>query len=242
MQMKYSSNQPILKLYVSWKPKSNNVVLAINAIVDDIPDESINIAYARTGRPAYPAKMILKMLLFGYSKQIFSGRKIFDLVDDNLSMRWLIGNVNSVPSYRTINRFRSNKHFSVLLELLFKAFRDYLRMIGLFDDSQMFVDGTKLLANANKYTFVWKKSVEKAEKSLDSNIQTLYENLVQSDIKVPESSLCQRPLTGDGLTKVSEVLKAKINELSSLITKEKVLPGDLRIRGSDEIINIFYIY
>jgi len=225
MQMKYSSNKPILKLFISWTPKNDNVVLAINAIVDDIPDELLSIASAHTGRPAYPAKLLLKMLLFGYSRQTFSGRKIADLADENIAMRWLIGDFPSTPSYRTINRFRSNDNLSILINGLFKALRDYLRMIGLLDNTALFIDGTKLLSKANKYTFVWKKSVIKSEINLNAKTDELYKNLAQENLKVPELPLGQRPLTSGELVKISKVLNSKVDGLNHLISSEKAVPG-----------------
>ncbi|WP_083484111.1 hypothetical protein, partial [Lactobacillus acidifarinae] len=76
--------------------------------------------------------------------------------DENLVMRWLMGNIVTVPSYRTINRFRVHPRTKTLIKRLYNLFRTQLTSLGLIDDSALYIDGTKLAANANKYTFVWR--------------------------------------------------------------------------------------
>ena len=72
-------------------------------------------------------------------------------------MIWLAA--RQTPDFRTINRFRVEK--KELIEEVFKAI--VLRLIDaeLIDPSIYYLDGTKIEANANKYTFVWKKSTQR---------------------------------------------------------------------------------
>src|SRR5699024_10573191 len=175
MQMNYINNQTSLKIEMDWIPKDNHIVWAIDAIVESIPIDDLEAESSWTGRPEYPAKMLLKMLLFAYSRKVFAGRKISEMAEENLPMRWLMGNILTIPSYRTINRFRTGDHSKELIKRLFLTFRNRLNQLELIDDSALFIDGTKILANANKYTFVWKKSVEKAEPKLDAKTDALYD-------------------------------------------------------------------
>lgn len=62
----------------------------------------------------------------------------------------------AVPSYRTINRFRVSHKIDAMITDMFTQLRERLLALGLVDDI-IFVDGTKILADANKYSFVWKK-------------------------------------------------------------------------------------
>lgn len=61
-------------------------------------------------------------------------------------------------------------------------------MLGLFDESALFIDGTKILADANKYTFVWRRAVEKAETGLDGKTARLYHELIDYQVVVPQLS------------------------------------------------------
>ena len=184
MQMNYTNNQTSLKLELDWTPKENHIVWAIDSIVESIPMDELTAKSSWTGRPEYPAKMLLKMLLFAYSRKTFSGRLISEMAEENLPMRWLMGNVLTVPSYRTINRFRVSDKNKELVELLFVTFRNRLNQLGLIDDSALFIDGTKLLANANKFTFVWKRSHEKFEPKLDEKAVQLYKKLIQENVDI----------------------------------------------------------
>ncbi|MFC6175201.1 transposase, partial [Companilactobacillus huachuanensis] len=139
--------------------------------------------------------------------------------------RWLIGDFPSIPSYRTINRFRSKYNLNILMNGLFKAFRDYLRMIGSLDNTALFIDGTKLLSKSNKYTFVWRKAVVKSETNLNVKTSELYKELTQEDLIIPELPLGQRPLTSGELTKISNELNNKVDKLNYLISSEGTIPG-----------------
>lgn len=62
----------------------------------------------------------------------------------------------AVPSYRTINHFRVSHKIDAMITDMFTQLRECLLALGLVDDI-IFVDGTKILADANKYSFVWQK-------------------------------------------------------------------------------------
>lgn len=182
MQMNYTNNQTTLKLELDWEPEEHHIAWAISTLVDSIPTGDLEAESFWTGRPEYPVKMLLKMLLFSYSRSAFSGRKIAEVGDENLVMRWLMGNIVTVPSYRTINRFRVHPRTKTLIKRLYSQFRTQLTSLGLIDDSSLYIDGTKLATNANKYTFVWRKSVEKNEPKLDEKSNQLYDQLIQNEV------------------------------------------------------------
>ncbi|AVK63607.1 hypothetical protein C5Z26_05575 [Lactobacillus sp. CBA3606] len=66
MQMNYINDQTILKLELDWQLKSNHIVWAIDTLVESISMADLDAESAWTGRPEYPARLLLKMLLFGY--------------------------------------------------------------------------------------------------------------------------------------------------------------------------------
>lgn len=89
---------------------------------------------------------MLKLVLFAYTRGIFSSRKIEMFAKANKPADRLTAGM--VPSYRTICRFSiSDELFSIVDQ-------------GLIDDVS-FIDGTKILADANKYSFAWKKNTIK---------------------------------------------------------------------------------
>lgn len=72
-----------------------------------------------------------------------------------------------------------------LIRQCFVQFRCQLVEEKLIDQEAIFIDGTKIEANANKFTFVWKKSVERHHKNLVEKSNQLYNELLQNEI-IPE--------------------------------------------------------
>ncbi|MGM0943500.1 MAG: transposase, partial [Bacillota bacterium] len=103
--------------------------------------------------------MMMKIILCAYTQSVFSGRKIEGLIKDSVRMMWLAQGYE--PSYRTINRFRVHSEVKELLRQCFVLFRCQLVEEKAIEEEAIFIDGTKIEANANKFTFVWKKSIEK---------------------------------------------------------------------------------
>lgn len=88
---------------------------------------------------------------------------------------WLL-NGEKAPNYHEIARFRSER-LSKCIESLFYQFVNKLSAIGEINFEHLFVDGTKIEANANKYSFVWKKSTNKYEAKLLEKLRKLVPDL-----------------------------------------------------------------
>jgi hypothetical protein len=70
-----------------------------------------------------------------------------------------------VPDHATFARFRS-LHFAQCAENILAKMSNFLYDIGEISGDGIFIDGTKIEACANKYTFVWKKAVTKNQAKL----------------------------------------------------------------------------
>ncbi len=135
------------------------------------------------GPSSYHQKMMMKMILCAYAQSVFSGRKIEALTKDSIRMMRLTQSYQ--PSYRTINRFRVNPLVNTLLREYFVQFRSQLVKEQLIDEKVIFIDGTKIEATADKYTFVWRKSIDNFEKRLTEKSAFLYDELVKNQV-IPE--------------------------------------------------------
>nr|WP_323063030.1 transposase [Limosilactobacillus reuteri] len=135
---------------------------------------------AATGRPSSHPAIMLKILLFAYSRQTYSGRKIEMMLDENLPMRWLAHDYTY--SYHTINNFRRSQHASKLIKHAFVYFTMALKDHGLIQNDAVFIDGTKVEADANKYSFTWRRAVEKYHAKLREKTSKLYEELVEKQV------------------------------------------------------------
>ena len=158
MYQNYNMNQLVLPIDLEVKLQENDIAFVINDLVESIPEEAFENFLRKTGRPSYHPRMMLKITLCAYSQSVFSGRKIEALLKDSIRMMWLAQGYE--PSYRTINRFRVDPDVQELLRQLFVQFRCQLVEEKIIDHDAIFIDGTKIEANANKFTFVWKKAVK----------------------------------------------------------------------------------
>ena len=159
-------------------------------IVDQVV-EALNIkpllkAYSEEGNPAYHPKMLLKIMLYAYMANIYSSRKIELAVRENINFMWLTG--MTVVDHNTINRFRSNK----LQEPFKEIFKQVVLMLaseGLITLKQIYTDGTKIEAQANKYSFVWGKSIKTNKAKMLPQLEELWkyaQSLSNDDGNDPE--------------------------------------------------------
>ncbi|GGB78051.1 Transposase [Staphylococcus nepalensis] len=163
--------------------------------------------------------MMLKIILYAYTQSVFSGRKIEKLLNDRIRMTWL--SQNQTPSYKAINRFRVNAKVDALLESLFIQFHSQCLKQNLIDDKTIFIDGTKLEANANRYTFVWKKSIQNYESKMNEDSKALYHELVKDKIipKIKEDN--DHELTQKEIDLIGTHLDKEIEDLNHYIEHEK---------------------
>lgn len=210
----YNMNQLILPLDVEVKLQENDIAFSIHHLVESIPNEAFEFFLQEEGCPAYHPRMMLKIILCGYTQSVFSGRKIEALLKDSLRMMWLAQSYT--PSYRTINRFRVHPHVKELIRQCFVQFRCQLVQEKLIDQEAIFIDGTKIEANANKFTFVWKKSVEKHHTRLIEKSNQLYNELLETKI-IPE---IERESVGQLSVKELTQMAEKLEEVVQEYTKE----------------------
>jgi len=101
----------------------------------------------------------------------FSSRAIEEACITDIRFMWLL-NGEPAPSDSTITRFQRG-HLAETIEGLFYQFVNKLHEMGEVKYTNLFVDGTKIEAYANKYTFVWKSAVEKNLAKLERKISAL---------------------------------------------------------------------
>ena len=134
MYQNYITGQTTLSLNLDFSIPANHIASVIIEFVDSIPNEVILETTSNTGRPAYHPAMMLNILLFAYSRRVFSGRKIERMLEKNLPM--MIGADNRKISYHTINNFRSSDHADKVIKQCFVYFTSLLEDKGLIRENQ----------------------------------------------------------------------------------------------------------
>ena len=168
-----------LKIDESFAEKvipANDSVRLLDRIVEGMDLRALMRAYDSHGRaPATPPRTMLKIVLYAGMEHIYSSRKIKSSCERDINYIWLLDGVPA-PSHFEIARFRS-KRLTECAEEIFAQLVTGLREMGEIEYEHLFVDGTKIEANANKYSFVWKKSTNKYEARLDKKTAKLLPEL-----------------------------------------------------------------
>lgn len=165
----------------------NDPVRIVDAVVESLDLKEFKKLYRERGRCPYHPKMMLKIILYAYMNNIYSCRKIERVVQRDIHYIWLAAQER--PDFVTINRFRNrvkteiNNVFTQLVILL--AERGFITL------DVEYIDGTKIESKANKYTFVWRKTVEKNRAKLQEKIKVLLQQIdeviVQDKIQETET-------------------------------------------------------
>lgn len=171
----YHQNQPMLiPLNLEEMVASDHLVRHFDEVINRIDTRTLEEQYQGGGTSAYHPEMLLKVILYAYSQGIYSSRRIAKALRENIHFMWL-SRMNQ-PDFRTVNRFRG-VILRETIEGLFVQLVEELEEIGLIDLKEYFVDGTKLEANANKYSFVWKKSTEKYRAQLQEKVRGILDEV-----------------------------------------------------------------
>ena len=225
----YTMNQVVLPLDLEIKLQENDIAYAVNDVVESIPDEAFIKFLRTTGCPAYHPRMMMKVILCAYTQSVFSGRKIEGLLKDSVRMMWLAQGYE--PSYRTINRFRVHPEVKELLRQCFVQFRCQLVQEKLIDEEAIFIDGTKIEANANKFTFVWRKSIEKYSANLVEKSNQVYDELLEKEVipEIERESLDE--LSTEELEKIVEKLDDKVEKYDKKIEESEDVSERKKLRS-----------
>jgi transposase len=161
-----------MPINVTMLVPENDSVRLLNQIVEELDLKDLSMAYSPKGRnPAVPPAIMLKVLLYAYMNRVYSSREIESRCKRDINFMWLLEGYNA-PDHNTIARFRTGRLRNHLASL-FNQFIEKLHHEGEVPFENAFIDGTKIEANANKYSFVWKKATERFEARLPEKVKGL---------------------------------------------------------------------
>jgi len=149
---------------------SDDSVRLLSEILEGLDYTKLYNAYSRRGRkPATSPVTMFKILVYGIMDRKYSGRDLEKACKRDINYMWLLGE-EKAPSHDALTLFRS-KHLNDTIEDLFYQLVKKLKELEEITMEHLFVDGTKIEANANKYSFVWKKSTNKYQTRLNVKIE-----------------------------------------------------------------------
>jgi hypothetical protein len=154
--------------------------------------------------------MLLKVIVYGYVTNIYSSRKLAEACRERVPFMWL-SEMNK-PDHNTINRFRGVR----LKHAFCSVFEEVVQLLaqeGLLSIDQVYTDGTKIKANANKYTFVWKKSIQSNKQKIKNQLEEIWayaQNIASEGDRMPEPT--------DLTTINPQSVNAKVEKLNNALS------------------------
>jgi len=161
--------------YDDLVPK-NHPVRIVNTIIDHLNIDVLTNSYKGGGTSSYHPRMLLKVIIYAYLRNLYSSRKIEQALCENIHFMWLSG--QSTPDHNTINDFRG-KRLKGHLKKIFNQVVILLHKQGYLSLKDIYVDGTKIEANANRYTFVWAKSIKTNRGKITKQLKELWSYVEQ---------------------------------------------------------------
>jgi transposase len=220
-------------------------VRIVNQVLDKVDIDPLLKKYKGGGSSSFHPRMLLKVLVYSYINNTYSSRKIEAALRENIHYMWLSG--MSTPDHNTINRFRSDR----LKEVLRQVFTQVVVLLaqeGLLNIKELYTDGTKIEAGANRYTFVWgnaiKTNKERIKKQLDELWQyaqniaaaelpdtdpTSFDKIdadkVEQTIEQINEALKDKPVSKEVKQKLNYAKKNWPSNLKKYAAQEKILNG-----------------
>lgn len=197
-------------------PKDDPVRI-LKSVIESLDLSGFKKLYHERGRSPYHPKMMLMVILYSYMNHVYSCRKIEKLLYRDIYYIWLSG--YQKPDFATINRFRNRVkneigHIFPLLVLI-------LVEKGFVTLEVEYLDGTKIESKANKYTFVWRKSVERNREKLLEKIRVLLQQINEQMAQDKAADVASLELTPQTLCEISKEFKEALGSSPEAKTKEE---------------------
>ena len=186
----------------------NDPVRVLDAIVEHLDISAIKATYKGGGASSFAPRMLLKVILYAYLQNIHSGRKMEAMLKRDVNFMWLSGMQR--PDFNTINLFRKNR----LADVMDDIFTQVVKMLvdAKFVSLEVqYIDGTKIEANANKYTFVWKKATKTNQDKLDHKVKSILreaERVLNMELKDESDNV----MTAEEMQKRTDEILARMDE------------------------------
>jgi len=151
---------------------SDDPVYTLKKILEDLNYTSLLAQYKTKGRKGYNPIMMFAVLTYANMRGVKAIDRIVELCERDIAFIWLTKGLK--PKRDAFYDFFKNKLNTQILEDLHYQFIRQLQKEGFVTLGSLFIDGTKIEANANRYTFVWRGSINYHLAGLLDTIDTLY--------------------------------------------------------------------
>lgn len=222
---KYDQSQVILvPLDLRQVLAPDHIVFIIDRIVEGLSMEELNSYYEGGGGSTYHPKMLIKVWIYGYCRRVYTSRPLAQALLENIAFMYLSGGQR--PCFKTLSDFRGNR-MQRMIDIIFKQVLLILVEEGYIDLGDLYTDGSKWEANANRHKRVWKKNTQRYKAAVLDRIESLLAEVkvlqAQEDERYGSGSL---PELGQGkevtVVLTSEQVAAQLVHLEELVKAESM--------------------
>ena len=150
-------------------PKGDFVFKLVE-ICEELDYTKLFNTYLRSWRKVNPIT-VFELLVYGYMTGKYSSREIENACRTDIRFMYILGS-EPVPDHSTISRFQNERLIEIIEDLFYQLVMK-LYELNEISFNNIFVDGTKIEANANRYTFVWRKAIEKNNEKLNQKAESI---------------------------------------------------------------------
>ncbi len=151
---------------------NNDSIRLLSQCIEEIDLTELYQTYSRIRENQTSPRQLLKFVLYAYMNHIYSSRQIESSCRRDINFHFLLEG-RPAPDHATIARFIS-MHFSSVSESILSKMTHLLKDCGEISYDAIFIDGTKIEATSNKYSFVWKRAVTKNLQKMMDKIPSLF--------------------------------------------------------------------
>lgn len=143
----------------------------VSAQLEELDYRELYSAYSGQIRKSQvEPRVLFEILVCAYALGVYSSRKIESLCRNHVQFL-LILDGHEAPDHTTLARFRNGKATGTAIGHLFEQHVNWLEKQKETDHEAVYVDGTKLESKSNRYTFVWRKTVERELKKIRETLK-----------------------------------------------------------------------
>ena len=205
----------------------DDLAIFIVDVVEKLDTSTIENSYKHGGSQGYPPKMMLALLFYCYAKGLFSSRKIERATYELIPVLYIASGLH--PDHDSINTFR--KRFLSELGELFMMLLQIAHDMKIFKLGDIYIDGTKIKANASKHKAMSWKYACALEVQLKEEVETLLKRAdthyskPNKELDIP-AEIARRE---DRLEKISAV-KEEIESRAQARYKQEKVEYDAKMR------------
>ena len=173
----FENYQSELSLEMDVLISKDDSVRLLDLLLEELDYSNLYKKYSTKGRKyKVDPKIMFKIVTYANMENIYSSRDIEKACRRDINFIWLLRGAQP-PDHSTICRFKYKKLDEEIEDDLFCQVINTLYKLGEIDFENIFIDGTKMESAANKYSFIWRKTIIYHEKNMNVKISEIFEKI-----------------------------------------------------------------